>query len=318
MAKDYRRDVDERFIFLSPVQAEGSTNGTIERNTTIPLRAARLIPIDRIVPDPHQPRKRFVRESLESLAESIREAGGIIDPLTVEYEEGEKRFRVISGERRYRAASMMGMRQLPCIIREVDENQRLLVQLVANLQREDITPLEESAGLRSLIDRYGYSQARTAQLLNKSESYVSQMLGLERLSQAAKEFLQTSEVAKEVQIQASKEKDPEKQLEIVRKGAQGRTVRQMRSEGKIATSSRGEETRNEPGSARTPDGMRPEGKRFHTWWWGPEDKRFILTIQFRDKELQSNQNHAVKTVLEEALQYVRAVIHRGDSDGIQA
>ena len=186
MSKTYKLDAEERSIYLSPTEADGKTGRKGERDNTRLMGGARLIDIGRIKPDPNQPRKKFKQEALESLAESIKELGGIIDPLTVEYNEQEDLFRIISGERRYRAATMVGMQILPCIIKDVDDKKRLLIQFIANLQREDITPLEEAAGIRALKERFGYNQARIARLLNKSESYISQLLGLERLTPCAR------------------------------------------------------------------------------------------------------------------------------------
>jgi len=226
MHKNYFQNAEERSVFLSPVSTDGEMDKKGERANTSPLREAKFIDIERIKRDPDQPRKTFVKETLESLAESIMELGGIIDPLTAEYDEKQDTFRIISGERRYRAAKMVGLERLPCIVKEVDEKQRLLVQLIANLQRENITPLEESAGIKALIEKYGYSQAQVSKFLNKSKSYISQILGLERLSNTAREIVQTSELSKEVQIQASKEKEPEKQAEILRKASEeGKTVK---------------------------------------------------------------------------------------------
>ena len=82
----------------------------------------------------------------------------------------------------------MGLERLPCLVEDVDDRRRLLLQLFANLQREDITPLEESAGIKSLTEGFGYSQTRVAELLNKSPSYISQILGLERLGEQARQF----------------------------------------------------------------------------------------------------------------------------------
>ena len=237
MSKNYKQNAEERSVFFSPVIVDGDGDKMGERGDTSPLRGAKLVDIERIKPDPNQPRKTFTKEKLQSLAGSIKELGEIIDPLTVEYVEKEDFFRIISGERRYRAARIAGLKRLPCLIKEVDEKKRLLFQLIANLQREDITPLEESLGIRSLMERFGYSQTRVAKLMNKSESYVSQILGLERLSQPAREILQTSEVSKEVQIRASREKEPSKQQEILKKASEeGKTVKQISAVGQIPVS----------------------------------------------------------------------------------
>ena len=302
MSKTYRLDLEERSVFLSPLGGQGEKDTDRERDNTSPLRGARLISIEQIKADPDQPRKTFDKARLESLAESIKETGGIIDPLTVAYDEGGNVFRIISGERRYRAATMAGLEKLPCIIKEVDQKKTLLLQLITNLQREDMTPLEESAGIRSLIERFGYSQADVARVLNKSPSYISQILGLERLTQSAREILQTSEVAKEIQIQASKEKDPEKQSEILKKAAQGgKTVRQMRDT-KKATSQGTEKKHSDANTKESLDEIRD--RNFCKWTWIPEDKRFSITIQFSKEQREDRKFQLIRTALEETLKYL--------------
>ncbi|MGD0918416.1 MAG: ParB/RepB/Spo0J family partition protein [Thermodesulfobacteriota bacterium] len=300
MSKTYRLNTEESSTFLSPIEAQGEKDKKGERDNTNPLRGARLIDIERIKPDPNQPRKTFEKRTLESLAESIREIGEIIDPLTVAYDERENVFRIISGERRYRAATMVGLERLPCIIKEVDQKKTLLLQLITNLQREDITPLEESAGIRSLIGRFNYSQADVAKLLNKSQSYISQILGLERLSQPAREILQTSEVAKEVQIQASKEKDPGKQSEILKKASEeGKTVRQIRRDAQMALFTEDENLCDGTGAEERPD--RIKGRNFRKWTWRPDDERFSITIHFSEEQSEGEKSQLVRAALEETL-----------------
>ena len=305
MPKTYKLDLERRSTFLSPVEAQGEKDKEVQRDDTSPLRSARLITIERIQPDPNQPRKTFAQGKLESLAESIKEIGGIIDPLTVAHDEKENVFRIISGERRYRAAKMAGLEKLPCIIKADEPKKTLLLQLIANLQREDINPLEESAAIRSLVDRFGYSQANVARILNKSASYISQILGLEKLAQPAREILQTSEVPKEVQIQASKEKDPEKQSKILRKASlEGKTVRQIRLDKKIAALKEAENplfgTRAEGGADKV------KVKTFRKWKWGPADARFTVIVQFSKKQSEGDKIQLAIAALEEALKHMKA------------
>jgi ParB family chromosome partitioning protein len=304
MSKAYRIDLEERSVFLSPLQGhnEKDIDSDRERNNTSPLRGARLISIERIKPDPDQPRKTFDKAKLESIAESIKEAGGIVDPLTVSYDQGENVFRIISGERRYRAAKMAGQEELPCIVKTVDQKKTLLLQLITNLQRENMTPLEESAGIRSLIEKFDCSQADVARVLNKSPSYICQILGLEKLAQSAREILQTSEVAKEVQIQASKEKDPKRQSDILLKaGEEGRTVRQIRIDAKAARKSE----KSAPGIAAEKNPEEIEGKSFRKWTWRPEDGRFLITIRFSKMQKEGEKTQVVKDALEETLNSLR-------------
>ena len=304
MSKTYKLNIEERSAFLPPVEVQEKTDKQGERDDTSPLRGARLINIERIKPDPNQPRKTFEKETLESLAESIKEIGGIIDPLTVAYDEREEVFRIISGERRYRAATMIGLEKLPCIVKEADRGKTLLLQLIANLQREDMTPLEESAGIRSLIEKFNYSQTDVAKLLNKSKSYISQILGLEKLAQPAREIVQTSELAKEVQILASKEKDPKRQLEILKK-AQGKTVRQIRLDAKITSPKGAENPPCGPGEEEGPDEIRM--KTFRKWTWKPEDGRFAITIQYGKEQSEGTKFQSVRNALEETLKWINGL-----------
>jgi ParB family chromosome partitioning protein len=304
MSKAYKLDLEQRSSFLSPVEPQGEKDKEVQKDDTSPLRSARLVNIERIQPDPNQPRKTFEKGKLESLADSIREIGGIIDPLTVAYDEKENVFRIISGERRYRAAKMAGLEKLPCIIKTDDPKKSLLLQLIANLQREDINPLEESAAIRSLMEKFGYSQANVARILNKSASYISQILGLEKLAQPAREILQTSEVPKEVQIQASKEKEPERQSEILRKASEeGKTVRQIRLDKKMAAL---KEAENPPFGTRAEEGAdEVKLKTFRKWTWTPAEEKFMVTIQFREEHCERDKIQLAIAALEEALKHLK-------------
>ena len=118
MSKSFLQHAEDKSLFLVSTETASEEPRKGEITDTSPLRAARLIDIDRIKPDPNQPRKTFIPETLESLAESIKELDGIIDPITVEYDDREDVFRIISGEGRYRAAQIAGLSKLPCIITE--------------------------------------------------------------------------------------------------------------------------------------------------------------------------------------------------------
>ena len=283
MAKDFSQNAQDRSTFLvSSTLDTASKRG--EREDTRPLRAARWIEIQRIQPDPHQPRKTFVQETLESLAGSIREIGGIIDPITVQFSENEDCFLIISGERRYLAAKIAGLDTLPCIIKQPDDKTRFLMQFIANIQREDIPPLEEAAAIRRLVQTYGFTQHEIAKLINKSKSYVSQVLGLERLSDEAKKKVQTSELSKEVQIQASRETEPEKQIEILKMASdEKKTVRDIR---------------NQTRQAGIQDSDHNE--TFRQWTWRSKKGRFTVSIRFMEKHPFENKTNMVRDALEEA------------------
>ena len=118
------------------------------------IRDARLIPIDKIKPDPNQPRKTFEQNSLKELTDSIKEKG-VIQPITVEYIEKRDYFKIISGERRYRASQLAGLAHMPCIVRTTNENERLALQLIENIQREDLSPIDKARGLLELKSKLG-------------------------------------------------------------------------------------------------------------------------------------------------------------------
>ena len=133
------------------------------------------IPIEQIHPNPQQPRRFIDPQSLAELTESVR-ARGILQPIIVKHDGAG--FMIMAGERRYQAARRAGVQTLPAIVRDDDPNE---IALIENLQREDLTPLEEAEGLGVMIARYGFTHQTLAQLLHKSRPYVSNMLVLTRL-----------------------------------------------------------------------------------------------------------------------------------------
>lgn len=146
----------------------------------------KILPLSKIVPDPHQPRKFFDPHELDALARSIRELG-VLSPITVQKEDGQ--YRLIAGERRWRAAALAGLTEIPCLIRTFDEEKRRLAALVENLQRRDLNPFEEAAGLQELIRTTGITQAEAARKIGKSQSCVANKLRLLALSPNIQEQL---------------------------------------------------------------------------------------------------------------------------------
>lgn len=139
------------------------------------------VPVDEIEPNPHQPRTRFEPASLVELATSIREHG-VIQPLIVaERPDQPQRFWLIAGERRWRAARQAGLPVVPAVVREASSQQLLELALVENLQRDDLSPLEEAAAFTTLIDQFSLTQAQVAYRVGKSRSAVAnavRLLGL--------------------------------------------------------------------------------------------------------------------------------------------
>ena len=153
--------------------------------TAVPIEPAERvnvvldIPVQHIRPNPHQPRTEFKEEALEELASSIRKHG-LIQPITVRY-LGEKRFELISGERRLRASKLAGIDEIPAYIREADDEQVIAFALVENIQREQLNPLEISMGYQRLIDECGYTQGEVAERVGKNRTTVTNMLRLLQL-----------------------------------------------------------------------------------------------------------------------------------------
>jgi ParB family chromosome partitioning protein len=134
------------------------------------------VPVQNIRPNPHQPRKEFNEERLKQLADSIQDHG-LIQPITVRY-IGEKRFELISGERRLRASKLAGLKELPAYVREANDEEIISFALIENIQREDLNPVEIALGYQRLIDEVGYTQADVAEKVGKNRSTVANMLRL--------------------------------------------------------------------------------------------------------------------------------------------
>lgn len=135
----------------------------------------RDIPIADIDPNLAQPRKDFGKDSLEQLADSIRQAG-VLQPILVV--ENGTRYRIIAGERRYRAARIAGLETIPCIVRSLTEEQQMEAALIENLQREDLNPIEEAQAIKNLMQQCGYTQEEAAKRLGKSRPAVANLLRL--------------------------------------------------------------------------------------------------------------------------------------------
>ncbi|MBQ1409838.1 MAG: ParB/RepB/Spo0J family partition protein [Oscillospiraceae bacterium] len=145
------------------------------------------VPLHKVEPNPLQPRREFDPEALQALADSIT-AHGMIQPLTVRELPGGY-YQIIAGERRWRAARMAGLQEVPVLVVEADDKKVMELALVENLQREDLNPMEEAQGFRSLIEDYGLTQAETAERVGKSRPAVANSLRLLTLSEDLAELV---------------------------------------------------------------------------------------------------------------------------------
>lgn len=141
-----------------------------------PMNQMAQIAIDKIIPNPTQPRTKFDDEALEELADSIRQLG-IIQPITVKRSEGDK-YIIISGERRWRASQIVGLETLPAYIRDADDENLHAMALVENIQRQDLNAIEIALGMQRLIDECGLTQEQMADKVGKKRSTVSNYMRL--------------------------------------------------------------------------------------------------------------------------------------------
>ena len=185
--------------------------GTLQRRQRTVLT---LVPLRDVVPNPDQPRRHFDEGKIAELAASIQ-AHGLLQPIVVRRREGG--FELLAGERRFRAAQLVGLERLPALVRDVQDP--LEVALIENLQREDLSPLEEAEALTVLIERHGYSHRELADLLGKSRPYVSNTLALTRLPESVKADLHQEgcAVSRELLMAVAREEDSEKALDLWRR-----------------------------------------------------------------------------------------------------
>jgi ParB family chromosome partitioning protein len=160
--------------------------------------APATLPVDVLVRGVYQPRHDMQTESLEDLAQSIRAQGIIqpivVRPLTARGPGGAPRYEIIAGERRWRAAQLAGLQSVPVVIRDIPDSAAIAMALIENIQRENLTPLEEALGLRRLIDEFGLTHEAAAAAIGRSRVAVSNLLRLLQLGDAARELLEARQL----------------------------------------------------------------------------------------------------------------------------
>ena len=183
------------------------------------------LPIYKVEPNPNQPRQDFDEEELQALADSIGEHG-IVQPLTVRQLDSGY-YQIIAGERRWRAARIAGLSEVPAVIIEADDKKAMELALIENLQRQDLNPVEEALGYKSLMEDYGLTQEDTAKRVGKSRPAVANALRLLGLCPEALEKLRSGELTAGHARAVLTVKTPKKQQEAAQKIiALGLSVRQ--------------------------------------------------------------------------------------------
>ena len=135
------------------------------------------VPVDKLEPNPQQPRMDFRKEDLDSLADSIRQKG-VIQPLIVRRKPGRDTYEIVAGERRWRAAQLAQLHEVPVVVRDLSDTEVLEVAIIENIQRADLNAIEEALGFRQLMTRFGHTQEKLAEALSRSRSHVANLLRL--------------------------------------------------------------------------------------------------------------------------------------------
>jgi len=225
----------------------------------------RLVPIEQIDPNPDQPRQ--VMGDLSELMASIAEKG-IIEPLVVRQRGG--RYQIVAGERRYQASVQVGLRELPVVIRDVDDTEIIEVALVENLQRKDLGPFEEAEALASLASRCGYTHEDLAKRLGKSRTSVTESLALADMPQDVRNLCRLADISsKSLLLQVVRQQTPQKMIAL---------IEQLTREGRTGGPTR-EQARK---VVAKPKFGRPKSYVFK---YHPPTKAFNLSLKFKRSEV---------------------------------
>ncbi len=158
-------------------------------------RADLMVPIERVTPNPDQPRRSFDKDQLEDLSASIAEKG-IIQPLIVRQSPRRAEdYEIVAGERRWRAAQMAKLHEVPVILREFSDIEVLEVAIIENIQRADLNPVEEAAGYHQLMEKFGHTQDKLSQALGKSRSYIANSVRLLHLPDEVQTYLRDGKLS---------------------------------------------------------------------------------------------------------------------------
>lgn len=221
----------------------------------------RMIPVDKIRPNPDQPRKIF--GDLRELTESIKEKG-VLEPLLVRFMPRDDSYHIISGERRYHASRAAGLREVPCIEKIADDAETLEIALIENLQRKDLSPFEEADGLQRLAEHFDYTHDDIAKKIAKARSSVTETMSLRVIPvELRKLCIERGVISKSLLLQIARQPNEKKMLEAIQHIAQAGLTRDQ------ARRVRQDEKNSGP---------RPQPFIFN---YRPEGEAFRLRIQFR-------------------------------------
>ena len=180
---------------MNPPKLKGLGRGLdalLAANNTPESSRQDTLPVGALQPGKYQPRTRMDPGSLEELAASIK-SQGLIQPISVR-PVGQNRFEIIAGERRWRASQIAGLAEVPVLIRDIPDDAALAMSLIENIQREDLNPLEEAAGLQRLIDEFGMTHQQAADAVGRSRPAASNLLRLLQLAKPAQDMLMAGDI----------------------------------------------------------------------------------------------------------------------------
>jgi ParB family transcriptional regulator, chromosome partitioning protein len=175
---------------LSALMADVNISTPTDETAALTPRAPDThVPIEQLHPNPDQPRKDFTKSDLDDLAASIKEKG-IIQPLLVRKMPAKPgNYQIVAGERRWRAAQMANLHEIPVLIRDLDDTEVIEIAIIENIQRADLNSVEEALGYRQLMDKFGHTQEKLAEVLGKSRSHIANQLRLLTLPEDVLELL---------------------------------------------------------------------------------------------------------------------------------
>ncbi len=180
---------------MADIDAEPISPSDASEITSAVVKSELLVPIEKVAANPNQPRQDFVQDDLEELAQSISEKG-IIQPIIVRVDPDKTDlYQIVAGERRWRAAQLAQLHEVPVIVRQMDDTEVLEVAIIENVQRTDLNPVEEALGFRQLMDSYGHTQEKLAKALGKSRSHIANILRLLHLPEGVQNLLRSGDLS---------------------------------------------------------------------------------------------------------------------------
>jgi ParB family chromosome partitioning protein len=226
----------------------------------------RMVPIEQVDPNPDQPRQ--VMGDLSELMAAISEKG-VIEPLIVR--QRGTRYQIVAGERRYQASVRVGLREVPVVIREVDDNEIIEVALVENIQRKDLSPFEEAEALQSLADRCGYTHEDMARRLGKSRTSVTESLALAGMPDAVRNLCRLADISSKSLL-----------LQVVRQSNEGKMIAFIEELTKNGMS--GAVTREK--ARRVASKPKPGRPKAFVFQYRPPTKTFQLNLKFKRADVE--------------------------------